>query len=70
MKRVSDILKAITNEQAAELYGMLGDADAPRNEVVAAIMKVKNVSENEAQDIFDFNLSMFSQMESDLDSRK
>ncbi|EJP12937.1 hypothetical protein LEP1GSC151_2800 [Leptospira interrogans serovar Grippotyphosa str. LT2186] len=49
---------------------MLGDPSAPRNEVVAAIMKVKNVSENEAQDIFDFNLSMFSQMESDLDSRK
>ncbi|MCR8647694.1 hypothetical protein [Leptospira interrogans] len=70
MKRVSDILRTLTNEQAAELYFMLGDPSAPRNEVVAAIMKVKNVSENEAQDIFDFNLSMFSQMESDLDSRK
>lgn len=70
MKRVSDILKTLTNEQAAELYGMLGDADAPRNSVVAAVMKIKNVSEEEAQEIFDFNLSMIAQMKSDLELRK
>ncbi|EMM77017.1 hypothetical protein [Leptospira santarosai] len=70
MKRVSDILPTLTPEKIAELYGKLSDPSAPRNEVVAAIMKVKNVSEDEAQNIFDFNLSMVSQMESDLDSRK
>ncbi|MDO6395303.1 hypothetical protein Q4554_14575 [Leptospira santarosai] len=70
MKRVSDILPTLTPEKIAELYGNLGDPSAQRNEVVAAIMKVKNVSEDEAQNIFDFNLSMVSQMESDLDSRK
>ncbi|WP_347814956.1 hypothetical protein [Leptospira noguchii] len=70
MKRVSDILPTLTPEKIAELYGKLGDPSAQRNEVVAAIMKVKNVSEDEAQNIFDFNLSMVSQMESDLDSRK
>ncbi|MDI7187098.1 hypothetical protein QMM42_12895 [Leptospira santarosai] len=70
MKRVSDILPTLTPERIAELYGKLGDPSAQRNEVVAAIMKVKKVSEDEAQNIFDFNLSMVSQMESDLDSRK
>ncbi|EQA69537.1 hypothetical protein [Leptospira noguchii] len=70
MKRVSDILPTLTPDKVAELYGKLGDPSAQRNEVVAAIMKVKNVSEDEAQNIFDFNLSMVSQMESDLDSRK
>ncbi|UOG61440.1 hypothetical protein [Leptospira noguchii] len=70
MKRVSDILPTLTPEKIAELYGRLGDPSAQRNEVVAAIMKVKNVSESDAQEIFDFNLSLSLQMESDLDSRK
>nr|EMN20121.1 hypothetical protein LEP1GSC063_2691 [Leptospira santarosai serovar Arenal str. MAVJ 401] len=49
---------------------MLGDPNANRNEVVAAVIKIKKVSEEEAQDIFDFNLSQTAQMESDLQFRK
>ncbi|MCH1911045.1 hypothetical protein L9Z17_03315 [Leptospira noguchii] len=41
MKRVSDILPTLTPDKVAELYGKLGDPSAQRNEVVAAIMKVK-----------------------------
>ncbi|RHX89858.1 hypothetical protein [Leptospira stimsonii] len=70
MKKVSDILSTLTQDQIAELYGRLGDPSAPRNEVVAAIMKFKNVSEDEAQNIFEFNLSMSAQMESDIKSRE
>ncbi|WP_032927773.1 hypothetical protein [Leptospira santarosai] len=70
MKRVSNILPTLTPERAAELYGMLGDPNANRNEVVAAVIKIKKVSEEEAQDIFDFNLSQTAQMESDLQFRK
>ncbi|WP_017863748.1 hypothetical protein [Leptospira santarosai] len=70
MKRVSEILQSLTPERAAELYGMLGDPNANRNEVVAAVIKIKKVSEEEAQDIFDFNLSQTAQMESDLQFRK
>ncbi|MCH1910463.1 hypothetical protein L9Z17_00020 [Leptospira noguchii] len=41
MKRVSDILPTLTPDKVAELYGKLGDPSAQRNEVVAAIMKLK-----------------------------
>nr|WP_232380816.1 hypothetical protein [Leptospira ainlahdjerensis] len=60
----------MTQEQIAEFYGRLGDPSAPRNEVVASIMKFKNVSEDEAQNIFEFNLSMSAQMEADTKVRE
>lgn len=65
----TEIKTGMSQDIAEALYSQLGDPKAPYESMVAAVMVVRNLDEESAIKVVDFNLAETAQMEADMEIR-